>query len=94
MGQLLQYESEILPSAPTLHVPSCQEAADLRLAHLQTLSPDVQASYCTFPTTGAGPGAHPLDSLRAQPEPPGHSYILLNLSWSPASPKNNCDFVF
>ena len=96
MGQLLQYESEILPSTPTPQAPSCQGEADgpSLLAHLQTLSPDVQASYCT-PYLGAGPGAHPLDSLRAQPEPPGHSHILLNPSWgSQPSPKNNCDFVF
>lgn len=57
MGQLLQYESEILPSAPTPQAPSCQgEAAGPSfLAHLQTLSPDVQASYCTFPTSVLAP---------------------------------------
>lgn len=51
MGQLLQYESEILPSTP--QAPSCQgEAASSSfIAHLQTLSPDVQGSYCTFPTS-------------------------------------------
>lgn len=57
MGQLLQYESEILPSAPAPQAPSCQgEAAGPSfLAHLQTLSPDVQASYCTFPTSVLAP---------------------------------------
>lgn len=57
MGQLLQYESEILPSTPTPQAPSCQGEADgpSLLAHLQTLSPDVQASYCTFPTSVLAP---------------------------------------
>lgn len=55
MGQLLQYESEILPSTP--QAPSCQgEAAGSSfLAHLQTLSPDMQGSYCTFPTSVLAP---------------------------------------
>lgn len=41
MGQFLQYESEILPSTPTLQALSCQgEAASFSFtAHLQTLSP-------------------------------------------------------
>lgn len=57
MGQLLQYESEILPSTPTPQAPSCQgEAAGSSFkAHLQTLSPDVQGSYCTFPTSVLAP---------------------------------------
>ncbi|XP_057593402.1 dual specificity protein phosphatase 5 isoform X1 [Hippopotamus amphibius kiboko] len=57
MGQLLQYESEILPSTPTPQAPSCQgEAAGPSfIAHLQTLSPDVQGSYCTFPTSVLAP---------------------------------------
>ncbi|OWK08017.1 DUSP5, partial [Cervus elaphus hippelaphus] len=57
MGQLLQYESEILPSTPTPQAPSCQgeAAGPSLLAHLQTLSPDVQASYCTFPTSVLAP---------------------------------------
>ncbi|XP_015413442.1 PREDICTED: dual specificity protein phosphatase 5 [Myotis davidii] len=57
MGQLLQYESEILPSTPTPQVPSCQgEAASSSFrAHLQTLSPDVQGSYYTFPTSVLAP---------------------------------------
>lgn len=57
MGQLLQYESEILPSTPTPQAPSCQgEAASSSFtAHLQTLSPDVQGSYCTFPTSVLAP---------------------------------------
>ncbi|XP_030886527.1 dual specificity protein phosphatase 5 [Leptonychotes weddellii] len=55
MGQLLQYESEILPSTP--QAPSCQgEAASSSfIAHLQTLSPDLQGSYCTFPTSVLAP---------------------------------------
>lgn len=52
MGQLLQFESETLPSTPTAQAPSCQgEAASSSFpAHFQTLSPDMQGSYCTFPT--------------------------------------------
>lgn len=57
MGQLLQYESETLPSTPTAQAPSCQgEAASSSFpAHLQTLSPDMQGSYCTFPTLVLAP---------------------------------------
>ncbi|KAG8517419.1 Dual specificity protein phosphatase 5, partial [Galemys pyrenaicus] len=57
MGQLLQYESEILPSTPTPQAPSCQgEAAGSSfIAHLQTLNPDLQGSYCTFPTSALAP---------------------------------------
>eukprot|EP00069_Balaena_mysticetus_P020270 bmy_02806T0 len=57
MGQLLQYESEILPSTPSPQAPSSQgEAAGPSfIAHLQTLSPEVQGSYCTFPTSVLAP---------------------------------------
>ncbi|XP_059535668.1 dual specificity protein phosphatase 5-like [Myotis daubentonii] len=57
MGQLLQYETDILPSMPTPQVPSCQgEAASSSFsAHLQTLSPDEQGSYYTFPTSVLAP---------------------------------------
>ncbi|EGW12856.1 Dual specificity protein phosphatase 5 [Cricetulus griseus] len=57
MGQLLQYESEILPSTPTPQPPSCQgEAASPTFTdHLQTLSPDTQAPYCTFTTSVLAP---------------------------------------
>ncbi|XP_008839988.1 dual specificity protein phosphatase 5 [Nannospalax galili] len=57
MGQLLQYESEILPSTPTPQPPSCQgEAASSSfIDHLQTLSPDMQGAYCTFPTSVLAP---------------------------------------
>lgn len=57
MGQLLQYESEILPSTPTPQGPSCQgEAASSSfIAHLQTLSPELPSSYCTFPTSALAP---------------------------------------
>ena len=76
MGQLLQFESKILSSTPTPKVPSCQgEAAGPSfLTHFLTLSPDVQASYCTFPTLVLAPVPTPL---RAQLGPPDHSYILL-----------------
>ena len=52
--QLLQ-ESDILPSTPP--APSCQReaAGSSFLAHLQTLSPDMQGSYCTFPTSVLAP---------------------------------------
>lgn len=57
MGQLLQYESEILPSTPNPQPLSCQgEAAGSPfIDHLQTLSPDVQGTYCTFPTSVLAP---------------------------------------
>lgn len=57
MGQLLQYESEILPSTPKPQPPSCQgEAAAPSLRDcLQTLSPDVQGAYCAFPTSVLAP---------------------------------------
>ncbi|KAL6066299.1 hypothetical protein STEG23_033437 [Scotinomys teguina] len=57
MGQLLQYESEILPSTPTPQPPSCQgEAASSSfIDHLQTLSADMQGAYCTFPTSVLAP---------------------------------------
>lgn len=57
MGQLLQYESEILPSTPTPQTPSCQgEAANSSfIDHLQPRSPDMQGAYCTFPTSVLAP---------------------------------------
>ncbi|XP_021566538.1 dual specificity protein phosphatase 5 [Carlito syrichta] len=57
MGQLLQYESEILPSTPTPQPASCQgEAAGSPLiGHLQTLSPDIQGTYRTFPASVLAP---------------------------------------
>uniref|UniRef100_A0A8C2URQ2 Dual specificity protein phosphatase n=1 Tax=Chinchilla lanigera TaxID=34839 RepID=A0A8C2URQ2_CHILA len=57
MGQLLQYESEILPSTPNPRPPSCQgEAAGSSfIDHLQTLSPDMQGAYCAFPTSVLAP---------------------------------------
>ncbi|KFO29006.1 Dual specificity protein phosphatase 5 [Fukomys damarensis] len=57
MGQLLQYESEILPSTPKPQPSSCQgEAAGSSFTdHLQTLSPDVQGTYCAFPTSVLAP---------------------------------------
>ncbi|XP_004612031.2 dual specificity protein phosphatase 5 [Sorex araneus] len=59
MGQLLQYESEILPSTPTPQAPSCQgeAASSAFLAHLQTLSPELElpSPYCTFPTSALAP---------------------------------------
>ncbi|XP_045147352.1 dual specificity protein phosphatase 5 [Echinops telfairi] len=65
LGQLLQYESEVLPSMPAPQAPSCQgEAAGSSfLDHLQTLSPDVQGAYCTFPTSVLAPvPTHPTVS--------------------------------
>lgn len=71
MGQLLQYESEILPSTPNPQPPSCQgEAAAPSLRdHLQTLSPDVQGAYCAFPTSVLAPlPAHStVSELRRSP---------------------------
>lgn len=57
MGQLLQYESEILPSTPKPQPPSCQgEAAGSSfIDHLQTLNPDMQGAYCAFPTSVLAP---------------------------------------
>lgn len=52
--QLLRYVSEILPSTPTPQAPPpCQgEAASSSfMAHLQTLSPNIQGFYCIFPTS-------------------------------------------
>lgn len=57
MGQLLQYESEILPSTPTPQPPAHQGEAvgPAFLDHLQTLSPDMQGAFCTFPTSVLAP---------------------------------------
>lgn len=57
MGQLLLCESEILPSTRKPQPPACQgEAATPSfLYHLQTLSPDMQGTFCTFPTSVLAP---------------------------------------
>uniref|UniRef100_A0A2R8ZUF5 protein-tyrosine-phosphatase n=1 Tax=Pan paniscus TaxID=9597 RepID=A0A2R8ZUF5_PANPA len=78
MGQLLQYESEILPSTPNPQPPSCQgEAAGSSLiGHLQTLSPDMQGAYCTFPASVLAPV-------------PTHSTVS-ELSRSPVATATSC----
>ncbi|KAM7247154.1 hypothetical protein CapIbe_001107 [Capra ibex] len=78
MGQLLQFESKILSSTPTPQAPSCQgEAAGPSfLTHFLTLSPAVQASYCTFPTLVLAPV-------------PTHSTVS-ELSWGPLTTATSC----
>ena len=78
MGQLLQSESKILSSTPTHQAPSCQReaASPSFLTHFLTLSPAVQASYCTFPTLVLAPV-------------PTHSMVS-ELSWAPLTTATYC----
>lgn len=71
------------------------DAADSSsIEHLQTLSPDEQGVYCTFPAFVLVP--MPTHFWLSQLQGScGHRYILLKLSCgNEPGPKNNCDFLF
>lgn len=69
MGQLLQYESEILSSAPSPPVASCKRDAVSFFAEELTLSKSFEGSCYTFPTSvlNSVPIHSPVHPLKLNP---------------------------